>query len=122
MIPIKHIAIVILGATLFFPSLGLHAQPTYLDQGWSMQDRDWFYSTSQGSQLIPYSWFLALERPDSQDRFLSDGLVRFGYLPNSSSKDGLPVGFAVDKDAKGIWLGLTCAACHTNEIRYKGIA
>ena len=36
----------------------------YLDQGWSADERIQFYYTSQGSQLIPYDWFLALEQPD----------------------------------------------------------
>jgi hypothetical protein len=32
--------------------------------------------------------------------------------------DGLPVGFVADSGVRRKWLGLTCAACHTNEIRY----
>ena len=38
-------------------------KPAYLSQGWSGADRTMFYTTSQGSQLLPYDWFLALEQP-----------------------------------------------------------
>src|SRR5580704_9386626 len=55
--------------------------PTYLDQGWSETQRQQFYTTTQGSQLIPLAWFLALERPQSEELFVADGLSRFGFLP-----------------------------------------
>jgi hypothetical protein len=35
----------------------------YLWQGWSPADSLWFYTTSQGSDLIPYDFFMALEVP-----------------------------------------------------------
>ena len=35
----------------------------YLPQNWSPSDSLSFYYTPQGSQLIPYDWFLALEQP-----------------------------------------------------------
>jgi cytochrome c553 len=94
--------------------------PTYLDQGWNDTQRQQFYTTTQGSQLIPLSWFLALERPDTEELFLSDGLTRFGFLPNGKSPanpNGLPVGFTVDNNG-GQWAGVTCAACHTNQIKF----
>jgi hypothetical protein len=34
------------------------SQVTYLAQGWSASDSLWFYNTSQGSNLLPYSFFL----------------------------------------------------------------
>lgn len=37
-------------------------QPASLAQGWSADERQWFYTVSQGSQMMPYSWFIALER------------------------------------------------------------
>jgi mono/diheme cytochrome c family protein len=103
------------------------ARPVFLDQGWSEDDRTWFYTASQGSQMMPYGWFMALERPDSQAMFLDDGLARFGYLPPYRSKllesrnpDGLPIGFARDDDEKrGAWIGMTCAACHTSRIEFR---
>jgi hypothetical protein len=75
-----------------------------------------FYTTTQGSQLVPYDWYLALEQPDSAAPFSEDHLSRYGYLGYPANKDGLPLGFVRDLDRK--WLGLTCAACHTNELRW----
>ena len=37
---------------------------SYLDQNWSEAQRRWFYHTSQGTKLMPYRWFLALEQPE----------------------------------------------------------
>jgi mono/diheme cytochrome c family protein len=99
--------------------------PTWLQQGWTPADRNMFYTTSQGSQMMPYDWFMALERPDSETLFRVDGLARFGYLPNpdrTNNPDRLPVGFVkdVDKNDGRQWFGMTCAACHTNQIRFAG--
>ncbi len=96
---------------------------SYLDQGWSAADRNMFYTTTQGSEMLPYDWFLALEQPNSTNLFLADGLARFGYLPNpdkTNNPDGLPVGFVKDTGENGDWAGMTCAACHTNQINYAG--
>ena len=106
-------------------SAGTPDDPAYLDQAWSARDRSWFYTTSQGSRLLPYAWFLALEQPDSETPFRDDGLARFGYLPNPASpdnRDGLPVGFVRDDDigGAGSWVGMTCAACHTSQIEFRG--
>jgi hypothetical protein len=97
------------------------AGPATLDQGWSQSDRDRFYTTSQGSQLLPYSWYVALEQPGGTAPFNADHLSRYGYLENANRElnpDSLPLGFV--KDGEEDWLGLTCAACHTNEVRYQG--
>jgi hypothetical protein len=32
----------------------------YLEQNWSPDESSRFYFTSQGSQILPYDWFLAL--------------------------------------------------------------
>ena len=94
----------------------------YLDQGWSPAVSLKFYFTSQGSQIIPYDWFLALEQADSQTLFRDNqNILKYRYLPqlpDSNNPDGLPVGFVGDSGVSRKWLGLTCAACHTNEIRY----
>jgi len=95
----------------------------YLDQGWSDTERTLFYYTTQGSRLIRRDWFLALERHDSEVRFLDDGLKRFGYLQGPSNPlnpDKLPIGFAVDPRLSREWIGMTCAACHTSDITYGG--
>jgi hypothetical protein len=106
-------------------SVGM-AEPTFLNQNWSEADRQWFYTTSQGSQMMPYSWFQALEEAGNQRQFIADGLTRFGYLPNPArpdnpDPDGLPVGFVKDTTFGGrAYVGMTCAACHTNQITYEG--
>jgi hypothetical protein len=119
-----------------------------LDQGWSDDQRNWWYTTSQGSRLLPLSWALALELPSSAEqsieKFLSDKTMRrLGYLTNpvsSTNPFGLPLGFAVDEDTssdselmcdtfpascrdglmRDKWVGMTCSACHTNDIEYGG--
>lgn len=98
----------------------------YLDQGWSNADRQWFYTTTQGSQLIPYDWFLAVEQPGSEDLFRSDTNINaYRYLTNVATSyynpDGLPVGMTRHDDPQGeAWMGFTCAACHTAQIDYQG--
>lgn len=70
-----------------------------IDQGWSDRQKTIWYTTSQGSRLLPLSWLKALEQPgDSQKKFLDPDYIKsFRYLPNSApSKTGLPVGFAID--------------------------
>lgn len=102
---------------------------TYLDQGWNESQRQDFYNTSQGSQMMPLDWFLSLEQADNNQLFLNDGLDRYGYLPNAKSDKnpwGLPVGFVQDPadpspgkpPLGGRWVGMTCAACHTNRIEF----
>jgi hypothetical protein len=117
-----------------------------LDQGWTDEQRDWWYTTSQGSRLIPLNWMLALESASASDgrteAFLSDrNLQLLGYLGAPASKNnpfGLPLGFTVDEEPSDVanvmcdtfpqackgglmqqkWVGMTCAACHTNDIEY----
>jgi hypothetical protein len=98
-----------------------------LDQGWSDEVRELFWNTSQGSQIIPYDWFLVLEQADGAKPFRDDANVwKYRFLPGHKSKlnpDGLPVGFDRDIDAGGqSWIGMTCAACHTGRIDFKGKA
>jgi RoxA-like, cytochrome c-like len=101
----------------------------YLDQGWAPRDSMDFYSRTQGSRLLPYDWFLALEGPESDSLFRDPArLSRLGYLPqkpNPCNPDGLPVGFVRDPPRGGervTWLGFTCAACHTAELHYERVA
>jgi cytochrome c5 len=96
-----------------------------LEQGWDAdtQMRAWY--TSFGSRLMPYEWFGALEQADSEARFNDNGhMAQLGFLPQAAqtlNPGGYPVGFARVLDSKGnAWVGLTCAACHTGEIHYRG--
>lgn len=93
---------------------------TWLPQNWTPDLRNRVYTTAQGSKLIPYTWALALERPDDDTLFFADNGARFGFLPNGSAT-GLPVGVVEDSNLDGTsHLGLTCAACHTRDIHYRG--
>jgi len=120
----------------------------FLKQGWSKDEARSFYSTPQGSQLLPYSWFCVLEQADNINLFRDNKNIKFfGYIPGdltpksdpNCKPDELPIGFVKDeiKEAflvsaltatrmspmpqgnQNVWLGLTCAACHTSEINYK---
>jgi hypothetical protein len=106
------------------PAAGAAANPTlqYAKQGWTAEDRQAFYTTSQGSHMMPYPWYKALRRLDADAPFGGDQLQRYGYLPNEKSArnpEGLPVGFVIDGDASSGFLGMTCAACHTAQIEYQ---
>lgn len=96
----------------------------YLDQGWSPSDSLWFYTVTQGSNLLPYSFFLVLEQVDSSELFRGDeNIDRYGYLPQRptiSNPDGLPVGMVRDEYQGKAYMGFTCAACHTTQINYQG--
>ena len=107
------------------------AKDPSLAQNWDVEDQRAFYRTTQGSQLMPYEWFLALERPDSRELFVADQLRRFGYLADARSDDnpdGLPIGFVKhegsayigQREVDGDWIGMTCAACHTAELVIDG--
>jgi len=120
-----QIAACALAASIPVCANGASAQPatpspavTYLAQGWTAADRNAFYTTGQGSHLIPYAWFKAVRRLDVDQPFAADRLERYGYLGNDSpnNSNGLPVGFVVE--AKSGQLGMTCAACHTGELQY----
>lgn len=94
-----------------------------LSQCWSLDERRGFWFTSQGSRLLPYAWFLALEQETGTEPFRSPAnMSRLGYIPVAADQrwnpDGLPIGFAKgETDGNGVtWMGPTCAACHTNLI------
>ncbi len=72
---------------------------------------------------MPFDWFLHLEQPDSGLSFLDPDHIRsMGYLARSPEQSlnphGLPIGFVKDGNS----IGLTCAACHTGQINYQGLA
>src|ERR1700722_14569349 len=94
---------------------------TYAAHGWSAADREMFYTTSQGSHLIPYAWFQAVKRTDVDEPFAADKLQRYGFLAHDVSQanpEGLPVGFVIDGPVASGQLGLTCGACHTGQLEY----
>ena len=120
-----------LGSCAELPRYTEVASLSYADQGWSDAQRRWFYHASQGTKIMPYAWFLALEQPRlAAPPFAAPTyLARFGFIPDAvspSNPDGLPVGFAKGSSfVEGTTtlepvVGLTCAACHTGQIEYRG--
>lgn len=99
--------------------------PEYLEQGWTNRESLWFYKISQGSNLIPYDFYMALEQADSETLFHSNESIRkYQYLiqkKTHSNPDALPVGFAKDIYKGKEYLGFACAACHTSQINYSDI-
>ena len=97
----------------------------YLDQGWGKAERDRVYRVPQGSEIVPYAWFLALEQALSESPFGDAANIEaLRFLPEpkgAANPDGLPVGFAKGVTRKGEeWIGLTCAACHTGQFTFRG--
>jgi hypothetical protein len=108
------------------------------DQGWSATQREAWYRVTQGSRLIPLDWLRALEQPTKEAPFLEASYIDgFRYLPDATDANGLPIGFAVDdsddtnlsntklrwkpnQTSSEKWVGMTCSACHTSELTYKG--
>ena len=103
-----------------------YSTPIYLDQGWSESDSLWYYTTTQGSALMPYDIFLALEQADSTELFRANNNVdKFRYLPQKPTffnPDGLPVGFTKEAYQGMDYVGYTCAACHSGQVNFKGKA
>ncbi|HSS97995.1 MAG TPA: di-heme-cytochrome C peroxidase [Terriglobales bacterium] len=119
--------------TLEVPKVERPTQITWLEQNWTPDQRQRYYHTSQGSDLLPYAWFLALEQPKFALKgaalFREDSYMQgFGFIPDHSfdhNPDALPVGFTRDDrfvdpytGQKTVVLGITCAACHTGELFY----
>ncbi|MFN4274546.1 MAG: di-heme-cytochrome C peroxidase [Aliihoeflea sp.] len=108
-------------------------------QGWSKDDRESWYFATQGSRLMPTSWFRAINLPDGSAFATTENLHRYGFLaaPDAYRRD-LPIGFTQDRqDDERLrvtrlrwysgqrggaqaepWIGLNCAACHTASITY----
>ena len=92
-----------------------------LNQGplWDSANRAAYYTQDQGSRMMPLAWFKALRLNDNT-KFAQDGLARYGYLANPDSPAGLPVGFTTGAWQNTEYVGMTCAACHTRQIRVDG--
>jgi hypothetical protein len=95
-------------------------------QGWSEAQRNFYRHASQGTVVNNLQWFMALEKAGSQTLISDSGnLASLGFIKSSKSTLnplGLPIGFAVgpaNSSIKGT-VGLTCAACHTGQLSYKG--
>ena len=119
--------VMLFGLLALNPAPGVADDILYLEQGWGREDRETMYHIPQGSLIMPFAWFQALEQADSEALVRDDKFIAsFGYLPeakNASNPDALPVGFAKAPFGPGnkeLWIGMTCAACHTGQVTYKG--
>lgn len=132
------LALIGLAVVLYYianPNLPTYQQPNdlhYLDQ-WSEEQRQTYYYTPQGTTVkgLRYDWISALEMPFGTEKFARlDYLARFGFLtdpkqqPSALNPANLPVGFTRHQDSESgeHFLDISCAACHTGELRYKGQA
>jgi hypothetical protein len=134
-----RVPLLTIAAFFFLPDIAaaqdnaVQGNPLHLQQGWSADTIDRWHFISQGTPLIPYEWFLALEQPEQTALIRSpENLQKLGFLvepAGQNSPDGLAVGLyklAVNFDDgkfkcwKGNWLGLGCAGCHTGQVNYRG--
>ena len=111
---------------------GAFAGEVVVPQNWDCVERQEFWFTDQGSQIIPYVWFLHLEQKDGTAKFSDPAnMDRYRYLPQKPTAlnpDGLAIGFTKGNDRANTaygrisseWLGMTCAACHTGQIEFEG--
>lgn len=99
--------------------------------GLTPADRQRYYHLSEGGELYPVHWLLALETdatsPDGQttSRPFLDNIERFGLIADDKSADnpyGLPVGMSVAPSVLTgqDMVGLNCSTCHVGEIAYRG--
>jgi hypothetical protein len=122
-------------------------QETYVEHlgqgwmpGWEVGQSNWFHHASQGTMMLPYDWFMALEQPTTDPAMPDSGLFsdpnylsQFGFIRSKRdphyNPGNLPIGFAIadnwvdpntpnERPFKA--LGLSCAACHTSQITYQG--
>jgi hypothetical protein len=120
----RRVAFLVRFAILVAASSGIEAalgDPIYVDQGrdWTTEARTDFYTRDQGSRLINLAWLQALKGRDGQS-FLSDGLFRYGFLPNPGSSANLPIGVHATGPRGSQIVGITCSACHTRQLEVDG--
>lgn len=97
-------------------------------QGIDPADYKRMVHADQGSLLLPLDIFLALETAKGGQAFTDPAnILRYRYLPGlktSANPGGLPIGFSRSEQPwQGeTYVGLTCSACHSGLLTYKGTA
>lgn len=103
-------------------------------QDWSDDTRDRFWHVPQGSLAAPFDLAMAVEQADAEALFMDPAnIARYRYVPQSArpakagrpesgNPDGLPLGFTRSntKFDGTAYLGMTCSACHSTLVTYKG--
>jgi RoxA-like, cytochrome c-like len=101
--------------------------------GLDASERGLFYRLSEGGEIFPLDWALALETETGTSdgrpvvRPFLDNIERYGFLSDPkgpANPYGLPVGLSVAPSRiSGIqMIGLNCSACHVGQITYRGRA
>ena len=98
--------------------------------GLSDADRATYYHLSEGGELYPLDWLLALEveypgtngGPGLRRPFLAN-IERYGLLPDPKRPGnpyGLPVGVTFGRShlSGQMMMGLNCTACHVGQVEY----
>jgi hypothetical protein len=99
--------------------------------GLTPAERQRYYHLSEGGELYPVDWLLALEvetrNPAGQtvERPFLENMERFGFIPDEKSAENpyaLPVGLTVAPSlvTGAEMVGLNCTTCHVGEIAYQG--
>lgn len=97
-----------------------------LDQGWPPQIAHRMWHETQGADLMPVAFIESLRDAHGGALMSPANLQRFGFIPDEKSPEnphGWPIGFTEDTGSgtDGIaQFGLTCTACHTGHLDYKG--
>ncbi len=104
-------------------------QIIFLDQGWSEDQRLYYYHKTQGSAMLPLAFYQNIEQADSEALFSETSNIQrlglgIGNVDEKHNPEGLPIGLAlavVDEGIfKGEWVGFTCSSCHNGELYYEG--
>jgi hypothetical protein len=112
------------------PPLAARPAPV-LSHDLTAEERGTYYHLSEGGELYPLDWLLALEmetdgQPPTRRPFLDD-IERYGMLPDPKGPQnpyGLPVGVTYGRSRLSgqMMMGLNCTACHVGQVEYQGHA
>jgi hypothetical protein len=103
------------------------------NNGLTTEERQQYYHLTEGGEMYPMAWLLALEQtvtgPDGSVTYLPflENVERFGMIPDPPSPYnpyGLPVGVTIGySQVTGLqMMGFNCTACHVGELHYNGRA
>src|SRR4051812_8715958 len=108
------------------PTTARASQVVQLNQGWSEREAAFYAHANEGTNLAPLEFLLNLPDPARAGaRFVDKLSADYGFIRSersASNPHGLPVGFAIDERPASfgdrVYVGLTCAACHTRQLTY----
>lgn len=105
----------------------------YLNDGWTQEQRQTFYFTPQGTELLglEYNWLINLELPLSDELLATEKNLRgWGFIVDPAQRAtarnpgnlALGMGRHTDPHSGKQRLDMGCAMCHTGELHYQGTA